>query len=90
MSIVQMELDPDQAISSGFVVDAGQSLVSPPTKEGGVRCRFRSCYPVKLWPLRVAITGKKASPGVFEVMAVLGKEKVLVRVEQALRYLKKI
>ncbi len=54
MSIVQMELDPDQGISSGFVVEAGQSLVSPPTKEGGVRCRFRTSYPVKLWPIRVA------------------------------------
>ena len=54
MSIVQMELDPDQAISSGFEVEAGQSLVSPPTKEGGVRCRFRSCYPLKLWPVQVA------------------------------------
>ncbi len=61
MSIVQMELDPDQAISSGFVVEAGQSLVSPPTKAGGVRCRFRSCYPVKLWPLRVA-TARWQSP----------------------------
>jgi len=54
MSVVQMEVDPDQGLSSGIVVEAGQSLVSPPTKEGGVRCRFRSCYPVKLWPLKVA------------------------------------
>jgi type VI secretion system protein ImpG len=52
-SVVQMEVDPDQAISSGLILEAGQTLVSPPTKEGGVRCRFRTCYPVKLWPLRV-------------------------------------
>lgn len=54
LSVVQMELDPEQAISSGFVVEAGTSLVSPPAKETGIRCRFRSCYPLKLWPIRVA------------------------------------
>jgi type VI secretion system protein ImpG len=54
MSVVQMEVDPDQGLASGILVDAGQSLVSPPTKTEGVRCRFRTCYPVKLWPLRVS------------------------------------
>ena len=37
-----------------------------------------------LWPLRVALTGKKASAGPFEVAAVLGKEKTLLRIEQAM------
>jgi len=36
-----------------------------------------------LWPLRVALTGKKASAGPFEVAAALGKEKTLLRIEQA-------
>ena len=36
-----------------------------------------------LWPLRVALTGKKASAGPFEVASVLGKEKVLQRIEVA-------
>jgi type VI secretion system protein ImpG len=54
MSVVQMELDPDQGLSSGLHVDAGQALVSPPVKGSGVRCRFRTCYPTKLWPIRVA------------------------------------
>jgi len=36
-----------------------------------------------LWPLRVALTGKKASAGPFEVALVLGKEKTLKRIEQA-------
>ncbi len=53
MTIVQMEVDPDQALSAGLRVDAGQSLVSPPAKESGVRCRFRTCYPVDLWPIGV-------------------------------------
>lgn len=36
-----------------------------------------------LWPLRVALTGQKASPGPFEVMEVLGKEKTLQRLKKA-------
>jgi glutamyl/glutaminyl-tRNA synthetase len=34
-----------------------------------------------LWPLRVALTGLKGSPGPFEVGEVLGKEKVLRRIK---------
>jgi len=45
---------------------------------------------IVLWPLRVAITGKEASPGVFEVMEVLGKDVILTRVGEALNNLKKI
>lgn len=36
-----------------------------------------------LWPLRVALSGKKASPGPFEIMEVLGKEESLKRIEFA-------
>lgn len=32
-----------------------------------------------LWPLRVAVTGEKFSPGAFEVAAVLGREETLAR-----------
>lgn len=38
---------------------------------------------VLLWPLRVALTGKEASAGPFEVAAALGKEKTLRRVQEA-------
>jgi len=37
-----------------------------------------------LWPLRVALTGRKASPGPFEVAEILGKEKSLKRLQEAL------
>tara|TARA_Y100000310_G_C20640840_1_gene793800 strand:- start:318 stop:1706 length:1389 start_codon:yes stop_codon:yes gene_type:complete len=37
-----------------------------------------------LWPLRVALSGKKNSAGPFEIAAVLGKEKTLKRIEKAL------
>jgi glutamyl-tRNA synthetase len=37
-----------------------------------------------LWPLRVALTGLKNSPGPFEVAGALGKAESLVRINQAL------
>lgn len=40
-----------------------------------------------LWPLRVALSGLKASPDPFSIMAVLGKEKVITRIEQAIEVL---
>jgi len=36
-----------------------------------------------LWPLRAALTGKKASAGPFEIAEILGKEKTLNRLRQA-------
>jgi glutamyl-tRNA synthetase len=38
-------------------------------------------------PLRVALTGKTASPGLFEVMEVLGKEKTLDRLKRAISHI---
>lgn len=36
-----------------------------------------------LWPLRVALSGQEKSPGPFEIMTVLGKMKVLQRLDSA-------
>jgi len=38
--------------------------------------------------IRVALTGKTVSPGLFEVMRVLGKERVLDRIKRAIEYIK--
>jgi len=38
-----------------------------------------------LWPLRAALSGKKASPGPFEIAEVLGKEESIKRLKQALK-----
>jgi glutamyl-tRNA synthetase len=40
-----------------------------------------------LWPFRVALTGRKASPGVFEVAEILGKQECLSRIEKAISLL---
>ncbi|MFH1427337.1 MAG: glutamate--tRNA ligase [Patescibacteria group bacterium] len=40
-----------------------------------------------LWPLRVALTNKAASPGPFEVAEVLGKKESLIRINKAVKKL---
>ena len=40
-------------------------------------------------PLRVALTGKTASPGLFEIMEILGKETVLERIDKAIEHIRK-
>lgn len=37
-------------------------------------------------PMRAALTGKTASPGIFEIMEILGKEKVLARMDAAIMH----
>ncbi len=37
-----------------------------------------------LWPLRVALSGQKNSPGPFEIMEVLGKKESLERIQKAI------
>lgn len=49
-------------------------------------------YPEKnkgylLWPLRVALSGKSMSPSPFEIADILGKEKTLKRIQDALKML---
>jgi glutamyl-tRNA synthetase len=38
-------------------------------------------------PVRVALTGRTASPGIFEVTAILGKENVISRLNKAIRFI---
>lgn len=38
-------------------------------------------------PLRVALTGLSASPGIFEVLVLLGRERSLERIDRAVRYI---
>jgi len=38
-------------------------------------------------PVRVALTGKTASPGIFEIIAILGKERVIPRLKKAIRFI---
>ena len=40
-------------------------------------------------PVRVALTGGTVSPGIFEIMAVLGQGRVLDRLQAAVGYIEK-
>jgi len=52
MTIAQLTVDPDAgAIEGGFPVDAGSLLHTRPVD--GVRCTFRTSYPLRLHPIEV-------------------------------------
>ncbi|WP_088189354.1 glutamate--tRNA ligase [Desulfosporosinus sp. FKA] len=45
---------------------------------------------VIIHPTRLALTGQTVSPGIFDVMALLGKKKCLERLDKAIEYIRKI
>jgi glutamyl-tRNA synthetase len=38
-------------------------------------------------PVRVALTGRTASPGIFEITSILGKERVIARLKKAIQFI---
>lgn len=66
-----------KTIEKVFLSEIGQGLARhSPKGEGGDKGRL-------LWPLRVALSGKKASPGPFEIIEVLGVEESKKRLKLA-------
>ena len=55
-----------------------ENLLLPEAEKVGDRGKL-------LWPLRVALSGKKASAGPFEIAEILGKEKTIKRLKEARR-----
>jgi type VI secretion system protein ImpG len=52
MAILQFALDPEQAeLTSGYLVPAGTRVETEPIQ--GEPCRFRTCYPVTVWPIEL-------------------------------------
>lgn len=52
MSIVRFALDSQLGkLTSGYTVPRGTTLYSQPIE--GMACRFRTCYPVTVWPLEL-------------------------------------
>ncbi len=61
MALVQFDLDPTRVQTpQGFRIDAGNALGAPSPE--GVSCKFRTAYPVTLWPIRVQRAGFQAPP----------------------------
>ncbi len=50
--MLQFELDPSRGTPQGTVIPAKSLLHT--ARVGDVACRFRTCYPVTLWPIVVA------------------------------------
>ncbi len=73
----QLEKIPEKNWTNDSIKDAIMSYIK--AKKGNVG-EF-------LWPMRVALTGQKGSPGPFEVAEVLGKEKSLERIKEGMRKL---
>ena len=52
MAIAQFNVDPEQAkMTTGFNIERQTPLFADATD--GLYCRFRTCYPLTLWPLKV-------------------------------------
>lgn len=56
MSVAHFEVDPTQGkFTSGYEIPRHTVLYAK--AEGGVQCRFRTCYPLTLWPIEIAEAG---------------------------------
>jgi type VI secretion system protein ImpG len=51
-AVVQFNLDPARATPTGVDIKAGSPLHS--ARVADLPCKFRTCYPLKLWPVAVA------------------------------------
>jgi type VI secretion system protein ImpG len=61
MAIVQLLLDPARGqLPKGFRLAPGARLHTPPLD--GQPCRFRTCYPVTLWPIEVTSARLQGPP----------------------------
>jgi type VI secretion system protein ImpG len=60
-AIVQFILDPARATPEGVEIKAGSPLLTAPVAT--LACKYRTCYPLKLWP--VAVVEAKLHPPPF-------------------------
>lgn len=51
-AVVQFNLDPARATPEGITIPAGSPLHT--ARVGDQYCRYRTCYPLQLWPITVA------------------------------------
>ena len=85
----------DQSAASALLDVARQSLSDVPSWDAAALeqqlrglAESRGIGAGKIFqPLRVALTGAAASPGIFDVLVLLGRERSLARIDAALRFL---
>lgn len=67
MAIAGFEVDPGEIkLTSGYTIDKHTALYAE--AGGGTTCRFRTCYPVTLWPLKVA-SAELLAPELLDIPA---------------------
>jgi type VI secretion system protein ImpG len=85
MAMVQFDVDPVRCqLAQGFCLPRGSQLQSPPVAgTGGLRCRFRTAYPVTLWPLEVVRARYETPPFSTEPYPAseLAESKAMLRIE---------
>jgi glutamyl-tRNA synthetase len=85
----------DRSAASTILVAARQSLTGSPTWDAApLEEQLRGLAVSQgigagkiFQPLRVALTGTAASPGIFDVLVLLGRDRSLARIDAALRFL---
>ena len=56
MAVAQFEVDPEQGqLTTGHLIPRHTPLMTKSPE--GLTCRFRTCYPITLWPVQVAYAG---------------------------------
>lgn len=76
----EMLRDMKEVLNQPLTAEGFENLLRRLAEERGVKLG------VVAQPLRVALTGQTASPGLFEILDILGPEKTLRRVDAALAY----
>jgi len=89
---IKQSLDKSQKILSkikeeGWNKENLEKILLPEAEKFATELKKTADRGYLLWPLRVALTGKEASAGPFEIAEILGREKVLKRIEEAKRKL---
>ncbi len=58
MAVARFEVDPKRLkLTSGHLIPRHTPLFAQAAEKGGPICRFRTCYPVTLWPLAITEAG---------------------------------
>lgn len=66
MAVAHFQVDPDQGkLTTGHELRAGTTLFAQ--TDTGLTCRFRTCYPVTLWPLEI-VSASLESPAQFDFL----------------------
>ena len=83
MAMARFEVDPDQGkLTSGHTIAPGTSLFAQ--SAGGLTSRFRTCYPVHIWPVEVVEAGFE-SPDQYDFLDTNAQVASVLRIRLAAR-----